>query len=118
MIRPILTTLAFIGVMAGPGLLATAQAGPNDYNVFVPPEAHDLADQRAAIGYARQLIAAGQMDTAVSYLAEFVASHPNGTEAARFLGDLYYRQGRFDRAQAVYEALLARNPHDKETHNR
>ncbi|HMF27594.1 MAG TPA: tetratricopeptide repeat protein, partial [Candidatus Cybelea sp.] len=42
----------------------------------------------------------------------------NGTEAARFLGDLYYRQGRFDRAAAVYKALLARNPHDKQTHNR
>ena len=44
--------------------------------------------------------------------------HPDGTEAARFLGDLYYRQGRFDRAEAVYKQLLARDPHDKQTHNR
>lgn len=116
--RRVLSTLAFLGLMAGPGLAVPAAAGPNDYNVFIPPEAHDVADQRAAISYARQLIAAGQLDEAVSYLSEFVASHPNGTEAARFLGDLYYRQGRFDRAQAVYEQLLARNSHDKETHNR
>ena len=43
---------------------------------------------------------------------------PTADDAARFLGDLYYRQGRFDRAEAVYRAILARNPHDKETHNR
>jgi superkiller protein 3 len=116
--RRILSTLAFLGLMSGPGLLAPAAAGPNDYNVFIPPEAHDVADQRAAISYARQLIAAGQLDAAVTYMAEFVSSHPNGTDAARFLGDLYYRQGRFDRAQAVYEQLLARDSHDKETHNR
>ena len=116
--RRILSTLAFLGLMSGPGLLAPAAAGPNDYNVFSPPEAHDVADQRAAISYARQLIAAGRLDEAVTYLAEFVSSHPNGTDAARFLGDLYYRQGRFDRAQAVYEQLLARDSHDQETHNR
>ncbi len=34
------------------------------------------------------------------------------------MGDLYYRQGHFDRAESVYRALLARNAHDKETHNR
>ena len=81
-------------------------------------EAHKLADQRAAIVYVRELIAAGEMDRAVTQLAQFVATHPDADEAARFLGDLYYRQGRFDRAEAVYRQLLARNPHDKETHNR
>ncbi|MGC1379828.1 MAG: tetratricopeptide repeat protein [Candidatus Baltobacteraceae bacterium] len=86
--------------------------------VIVPVEAHGAIDQVNAINYARELIAAGDMDAAVTQLAEFVTTHPNATAAARFLGDLYYRQGHFDRAEAVYKQLLARDPHDKETHNR
>jgi tetratricopeptide (TPR) repeat protein len=86
--------------------------------VILTPEAHQIADQQAAISYARELIAAGHLDAAVTQMAEFVATHPDATEAARFLGDLYYRQGRFDRAEATYKALLVRNPHDKQTHNR
>ncbi|MGA9946006.1 MAG: tetratricopeptide repeat protein [Candidatus Cybelea sp.] len=107
---PVLAAAAAVGLM-GP---AMAQSS----NVILTPEAHQLADQEAAINYARELIAAGQMDQAVKQLAAFVASHPDGTEAARFLGDLYYRQGRFDRAEAVYKQLLARDSHDKQTHNR
>jgi Flp pilus assembly protein TadD len=87
-------------------------------NVILTPEGHKLADQQAAITYARELIAAGDMDRAISQLAGFVDSHPDATEAARFLGDLYYRQGHFDRAEAVYRQLLVRDPHDKQTHNR
>jgi tetratricopeptide (TPR) repeat protein len=86
--------------------------------VILQPDAYKTADQQAAILYARQLIAAGQLDDAVTWLAQFVASHPAATDAARFLGDLYYRQGRFDLAESTYNALLARNLHDKETHNR
>ncbi|HZY97669.1 MAG TPA: tetratricopeptide repeat protein [Candidatus Cybelea sp.] len=96
-------------------LPAGAQSGPT---VIIPIEAHASADQQAAITYARELIAAGEIDGAVRQLAEFVASHPGATDAARFLGDLYYRQGRFDRAEAVYKELIARNPRDKESHNR
>jgi len=85
---------------------------------IIPIDAHNSVDQQAAILYSRQLIAAGDFDRAVDSLASFVATHPNGVEAARFLGDLYYRQGRFDKAEAIYQQLLARNSHDKETHNR
>lgn len=86
--------------------------------VILPVDAYKTADQQAAILYARQLIANGQLDEAVTWLAQFYASHPNGTEAARFLGDLYYRQGHFDKAEAIYNQLLAQSPRDKETHNR
>ncbi len=85
---------------------------------IIPIDAHARVDQQAAIIYSRQLIAAGQLDRAVESLESFVATHPKGTEAARFLGDLYYRQGRFDKAEAIYLGLLAGNSHDKETHNR
>jgi tetratricopeptide (TPR) repeat protein len=107
----VLVALPMAVLLAGPRV-ASAQT------VFIPIDAHASVDQQAAILFARQLIAAGEIDRAVVELGNFVADHPNAVEAARFLGDLYYRQGRFDRAQAVYQGLLARNPHDKETHNR
>ncbi|HLX26797.1 MAG TPA: tetratricopeptide repeat protein [Candidatus Cybelea sp.] len=107
----VLLALPFAAVLAMP-VRAVSDS------VILSPEAHQTADQQAAITYARELIASGDMDRAVQQLADFVATHPNAAEAARFLGDLYYRQGRFDRAEAVYKALLARNPHDKQTHNR
>jgi Flp pilus assembly protein TadD len=98
-------------------MVATAAAAQSD-SVFIPINDHASADQQAAIIHARQLIAAGDLDRAVGELADFVASHPDAADAARFLGDLYYRQGRFAQAESVYRALLARNAHDKETHNR
>ncbi|MBV9233739.1 MAG: tetratricopeptide repeat protein [Candidatus Eremiobacteraeota bacterium] len=86
--------------------------------IILPVDAHAKADQQAAIMYARQLIAAGDLDRAVKGLEDFVASHPSAADAARFLGDLYYRQGRFDKAAAVYQELIARDAKDKESHNR
>ncbi|MBV8197023.1 MAG: tetratricopeptide repeat protein, partial [Candidatus Eremiobacteraeota bacterium] len=93
-------------------------AGAQTSTVILPAEAHAKADQQAAIMYARELIAAGDMDRAVKGLEDFVASHPLASDAARFLGDLYYRQGRFDKAAAVYQSLIARDSKDKESHNR
>ncbi|MBV9028000.1 MAG: tetratricopeptide repeat protein, partial [Candidatus Eremiobacteraeota bacterium] len=98
----------------GLGAVALAQT----QTVILPVEAHAKADQQAAIMYARELIAAGDIDRAIKGLEDFVASHPSAADAARFLGDLYYRQGRFDRAEAIYRGLIARDPHDKESHNR
>jgi Flp pilus assembly protein TadD len=116
MFRRLLLALALPALAAA---AAVAVCGPASAdNVILNADAHKLADQQAAITYARELIAAGDMDQAVTALAAFVATHPDGTEAARFLGDLYYRQGHFDRAEAVYKQLLERNPHDKQTHNR
>ena len=105
----LILTLAFALLAGG---AAAAQT------TIVPADAHASMDQQAAITYAREQIAAGDMNGAVNQLAEFVTSHPDAVDAARFLGDLYYRQGRFDKAEQVYQQLLARNPRDKETHNR
>jgi len=118
MIRRTATVLALLALVAASYVAATGRARASSEDVFLTADGHQLADQQAAITYARELIAAGEMDRAVQQLAAFVASHPNGTEAARFLGDLYYRQGRFDRAEAVYKQLLAHDPKDKLTHNR
>jgi tetratricopeptide (TPR) repeat protein len=116
MIRRSFCALALPFLIVAAALAASGKAPAE--NVILTPEAHKLADQQAAITYARELIAAGELDQAVGQLAAFVASHPDAIEAARFLGDLYYRQGHFDKAEAVYQALLARDSKDKQTHNR
>jgi tetratricopeptide (TPR) repeat protein len=115
MTRPTLLLLASLALLSGASVAPTLASSEN---IFITPDAHKLADQLAAITYARELIAAGNIDQAVQQLEQFVASHPDAIDAARFLGDLYYRQGHFDRAEAMYKQLLVRNSHDKETHNR
>jgi len=105
-----------LALMLAFSLAAVSVAGAQ--TVIITGDAHATADQQAAISYARELIATGDMNAAVTWLAAFVSTHPDGADAERFLGDLYYRQGRFDRAEAVYMQLLARSPHDKITHNR
>ncbi len=113
-----LPVLALLALPLAGAFAAPVSAAASSSSVILNADAHNLADQEAAITYARELIAAGDIDEAVNQLEQFVASHPNGSEAARFLGDLYYRQGHFDKAEAVYKRLLARDSHDKQTHNR
>ncbi len=118
MIRRSLLALSLLALPSAATFAICGPAAATTENIVLPTEDRPTADQQAAIKYTRELIAAGDIDAAVSALAKFVESHPGATEAARFLGDLYYRQGRFDRAEAVYGQLLARDPKDKQTHNR
>jgi Flp pilus assembly protein TadD len=110
--------LLVLGLAALPFAFAPGTAFAQSGLTVITPDAHASVDQQVAIRYARELIAAGDMDRAITYLRDFVTVHPSGTDAARFLGDLYYRKGDFDSAEAMYKALLAQNSHDKETHNR
>ena len=87
----------------------------NPERIFAPQFA---SDPQGAIRRARERIAAGDLNGAVKDLEVYVVAHPTESEPLRFLGDLYYRQGRFDKAEACYQRLLYSNPHDKETHNR
>ena len=116
MIRRLLCAFALVAIPTN--FMVAAPAAAQSDSVIIPIQDHQRADQQAAIIHARQLIAAGDLDRAVGELADFVNSHPDGVDAARFLGDLYYRQGHFDRAESVYRALLAHDTRDKETHNR
>jgi tetratricopeptide (TPR) repeat protein len=54
----------------------------------------------------------------VKQLAKYVAAHPRELDAARYLGDLYYRQADLPNAERVYSDLLKIAPNDRETHNR
>lgn len=115
MIRRALLATAVLALSSAAAFAIPSAASEN---IIIPSDAHQVADQQAAIRYTRELIAAGNMDEAIAQLAQFVATHPDATDAARFLGDLYYREGRFDRAEVVYAQLLARDSKDKQTHNR
>jgi|SRR5579862_2513274 len=76
------------------------------------------SDPDGAIRATREMIAAGNMDGAIKALAVYVFAHPGEWGPRRFLGDLYFRTGQIEKAQKMYEEILARQPLDKETHNR
>lgn len=102
-------------VLSGGRALAQGVHIVNDPSIFEPVFA---SDPTGAIQAARERIAAGDLAGAVKGLEIYVVSHPTEAEPARFLGDLYYRQGRFDKAEEIYRSILSRNPSDRETHNR
>jgi tetratricopeptide (TPR) repeat protein len=105
-----------LGMALLTGGRAAAQAKiVNDPSIFEPVF---VSDPQGAIRAARERIAAGDLPGAVKYLEIYVVSHPGEAGPERFLGDLYYRQGRFDKAEAVYQHILAHSPGDRETHNR
>lgn len=87
----------------------------NDPSIFEPVFA---SDPQGAIHAARERIAAGDLPGAVKGLEVYVVSHPGEAGPERFLGDLYYRQGRFAKAEEVYQHILDHSPRDRETHNR
>lgn len=110
----------FVVVALGLAVLAGGRAAAqakivNDPSIFEPVFA---SDPQGAIHAARERIAAGDLSGAVKGLEVYVISHPGEAGPERFLGDLYYRQGRLDKAEEVYENILAHNPGDRETHNR
>jgi tetratricopeptide (TPR) repeat protein len=72
----------------------------------------------AAIAQARKQVAAGDLAGAIKQLSSFVAMHPRELAAARYLGDLYYRQSDFASAEKTYRAVLAVAPTDRLTHDR
>ena len=105
-----------LALIALAGSRAVAQVKViNDPSVFEPVFASDPV---GAIHTARERIAAGDLAGAVKGLEIYVVSHPGEAGPERFLGDLYYRQGRLDKAEEVYQNILAHSPGDRETHNR
>jgi len=105
-----------LALIALAGSRAVAQVKViNDPSVFEPIFASDPV---GAIHTARERIAAGDLAGAVKGLEVYVVSHPGEAGPERFLGDLYYRQGRLTKAEEVYQNILAHSPSDRETHNR
>jgi tetratricopeptide (TPR) repeat protein len=76
------------------------------------------ADLVPAIDAARAKVAAGDSAGALRDLVVYVPAHPADIDAARFLGDLYFRVPDYGRAEATWKAIIARLPDDRQTHNR
>ncbi len=117
-----LAAIALLGLLLGAFACGPARALPpppvdSDVNNFEANPGFG-SDPAGAIAAARERIATGDLDGAIKHLAIYVAAHPREIAPARFLGDLYYRDGQFGKAESVYEVLLFQNPADKETHNR
>jgi tetratricopeptide (TPR) repeat protein len=119
-----ITTLAVLALALLWATPAAAQSSSSSSSPKIITDPSEIfspqfaSDPEGAIKAARQRIAAGDLDGAVRGLELYVVAHPREIAPARFLGDLYYRQGKFAKAEDVYQQLLARNPKDKETHNR
>lgn len=103
-------------------VLAASAAASADVQVNPDPQTYhrlDVVDDPAgAVRTAREFVAKGDLPGAIASLARYVGVHPREVYPRRFLGDLYYRNGQLDKAEAVYNQLIAENDHDRETHNR
>ncbi len=107
-------------VVLGVGWASTAPASAqvkvvNGPSIFDPVFE---SDPLGAIHQARERIAAGDLRGAVRELELYVASHEDEIAPKRFLADLYYREGKLNKAAFIYEMILVKHPHDKQTHNR
>jgi tetratricopeptide (TPR) repeat protein len=108
---------AFRVLAAIVALLAGALPAIASDTLFLPGDA-GAYNEAVAVSRARSLIEAGDLDEAISDLRRYADSHPSATGAARFLGDLYYREGEFSESEAIYDRLLGLDPGDKETRYR
>jgi len=98
------------------GAWAAAQAD----SASAPQTAAQTANSSAAaaIDAARKQVASGDLPGATRGLRAYVDAHPRDLDAARYLGDLYYRQSDFASAEQTYRAVLAIAPGDRVTHDR
>ncbi len=76
------------------------------------------SDPVGAMQAARERVASGNLDSAISGLETYVRNHPGEVGPERLLGDLYYRKTLLQKAEATYVHILSYSPADKETHNR
>lgn len=76
------------------------------------------SDPVGAMNTARDRVAAGKLDAAITGLQSYVANHPGEIGPQRLLGDLYFRKTELQLAEATYKNILTYSPYDKETHNR
>jgi tetratricopeptide (TPR) repeat protein len=82
------------------------------------PVASGAQTSQSPVDHARSQVAQGHLDAAIRDLAAYVNAHPNDVDAARYLGDLYYRKADLASAETVYLSILRLRPNDHETHNR
>jgi Flp pilus assembly protein TadD len=111
-----LATLALFGGACFAPAAASPPIDPVDVNTL--ELSSSPSDPQGAIQHAREKIATGDLKGAIDLLSSYVGAHPSEVAPARFLGDLYYRDGQLGQAESIYSELVFRHPNDRETHNR
>jgi tetratricopeptide (TPR) repeat protein len=76
------------------------------------------AAETNAVAAARARAATGDLSGAAAGLAVYVTAHPDDVAAARYLGDLYYRNSDVAGAERAYLGALHAAPNDRMTHDR
>lgn len=108
-------TLSALTMLIGCLLWQTvAFAGPEKANAAAPA----TSPTTSAVDVARAKVADGNTAGAIADLQVYVTGHPEDASAGRLLGDLFFRIPDYKRAEAVWKAIIARTPGDRETHNR
>jgi tetratricopeptide (TPR) repeat protein len=77
-----------------------------------------LPPAQNVVGDARASEVDGDVRSAIGRREPYVAAHPKDADAARLLGDLYFRNSEPIDAEAAWQAEIRRNPNDRETHER
>jgi len=62
-----------------------------------------------------ELLAKSSRDSAIEYLAAYVAQTPQSRRGASALAQLYFQQKRYSDARAIFQRLLDDDPSDRET---
>ena len=108
--------LSFLGalVLASLPSFACAQATKLTPEMTVPLPSDPVGAMRTA----RERVAAGNLEAAITGLQSYVANHPGEIAPERLLGDLFFRKTELSRAEATYQHILTYAPTDKETHSR
>jgi tetratricopeptide (TPR) repeat protein len=105
------TAIAFAFTLAA-GALCAASAGAQT------PTAPVAGAPTSAVDTARARAAGGDLSGAAAGLAAYVSAHPADAAAARYLGDLYYRNADVGAAERAYLGALRAAPNDRMVHDR
>lgn len=116
---PFVLRAALVSAVASASLATTAMAQVSHAGAGDAIAGSAFAsDAAGAVDRARKIVAGGDLPGAARGLASYVAAHPSELDPARYLGDLYFRQGDAAAAEHAYRAILRAAPRDRETHNR
>ncbi|MGA8534965.1 MAG: tetratricopeptide repeat protein [Candidatus Tumulicola sp.] len=78
----------------------------------------EVTDPDAALAMARQRLATRNVAEAIGGLERYLSVYPQELTVRHFLGDLYFRVGDFQQAEATYREIVESYPYDAEAHHR
>lgn len=99
------------------GRLAVLADNPKEARDYYRRAFEAAPSSESVTRFAAVVYALGDSERAEQLLREWVAEHPDDTDAQKALGDLYVRQGRNAEAGEAYKAVLEQNPGSVEALN-